>query len=207
VKNTLAVVQGLAHQTFRAVPGAESAVQTYKARLQALAAAHGLLTESSWSPAQVSQIVELTVGAAFGSTDDRLILEGPDFLLNPEVALALTMIVHELTTNAIKYGAFSNDEGKVTLEWTVSRSQDDGDACDRFALTWRETGGPPVSPPGDGGFGMRLIRSGISSKRGTHVDVRFEPEGLVCDLEVMLECGADRNAGPGGGISSPAMPD
>ena len=207
VKNTLAVVQGLAHQTFRAVPGAEAAIGTYKARLQALAAAHGLLTESSWSPAQVRQIVDLTVGAAFGPTDGRLVLEGPDYLLNPEVALALTMIVHELTTNAIKYGAFSNDQGQVTVSWTISATEDSGDTCDTLALTWRETGGPPVSPPERGGFGMRLIRSGISSKRGTHVDLHFEPEGLVCELEVMLECGAARDATLGGGISSPVVPD
>ncbi|MAL00386.1 MAG: histidine kinase, partial [Citromicrobium sp.] len=107
VKNTLAVVQSLAQQTFRDVPDSARAMAIYKARLHALAAAHGLLTESSWSPASVRQIVELTTSAAFGSLDGRVVLEGPNYLLNPEVALALTMIVHELTTNAIKYGALS----------------------------------------------------------------------------------------------------
>ena len=198
VKNTLAVVQSLAQQTFRNVPNSAPAMAIYKARLHALAAAHGLLTESSWSPASVREIVELTVGAAFGSLDDRVELEGPDYLLNPEVALALTMIVHELTTNAIKYGALSNDEGRVHIGWSVDS---DGE-CEKLSFVWQERGGPEVHEPEHEGFGTRLIRSGITSKRGSKVDMRYEPAGLVCRLEVTLECGARRD----GGISSPVVP-
>ena len=202
VKNTLAVVQSLAQQTFRNVPDSAPAMATFKARLHALAAAHGLLTESSWSPASVREILELTVGAAFGALKDRVVLDGPDFLLNPEVALAMTMIVHELTTNAIKYGALSEDAGKVHVGWSVNA----GDDCDVLALTWRERGGPPVaSAPGEG-FGTRLIRTGITSKRGTKVDLRFEPEGVVCALEVMLESGAHHEPSAEGPISSPVIP-
>ncbi|GAB5349992.1 sensor histidine kinase [Alteriqipengyuania sp. 357] len=193
VKNTLAVVQGLAQQTFRGLEGAGDTVATYKARLQALAAAHGLLTESNWSPARVGTIVELTVEAAFGPPEDRLRLEGPDFLLAPEVALALTMILHELTTNAIKYGALSNDAGVVTVSWTIARKTDctpedcgPGD-CDVLKLEWRETGGPPVEAPSHEGFGSKLIRRGISSKRGTRVDLRHESDGVVCTIEANLE--------------------
>ena len=198
VKNTLAVVQSLAQQTFRDVPDSQAAMATYKARLHALATAHGMLTESSWRPASVQEIVRLTVGAAFGETDGRLVLRGPDFLLDPEVALALTMIVHELTTNAIKYGALSNDTGQVLVEWSI----DAGEECDVLSFGWRESGGPEVSPPQRQGFGTRLIRSGITSKRGTKVDLSYEPAGVECDLEVSLECGARR----GGGISSPVVP-
>lgn len=203
VKNTLAVVQSIAQQTFRTVPDSAPAMATFKARLHALAAAHGLLTESSWSPASVREIVELTVGATFGSLDDRVLLDGPDFLLNPEVALALTMILHELTTNAIKYGALSDAAGRVDIDWSVSERDD----CDVLSLTWHERGGPQVAPAPGEGFGSRLIRSGITSKHGTSVDLRFEPEGVVCALEVMLECGASHAPGEKGGISSPAMPD
>ncbi|MEL7683666.1 HWE histidine kinase domain-containing protein [Citromicrobium bathyomarinum] len=202
VKNTLAVVQSIAQQTFRAVPDSAPAMATFKARLHALAAAHGLLTESSWSPASVREIVELTVGATFGPLDDRVPLNGPDFLLNPEVALALTMIVHELTTNAIKYGALSDDAGRVHIDWSVNARED----CDVLSLTWRERGGPPVTAPSSEGFGTRLIRTGITSKRGTAVDLRFEPEGVVCALEVMLECGAHHEPSAEGPISSPSMP-
>lgn len=202
VKNTLAVVQSIAQQTFRTVPDSAPAMATFKARLHALAAAHGLLTESSWSPASVREIVELTVGATFGSLDDRVLLDGPDFLLNPEVALALTMIVHELTTNAIKYGALSDDAGRVHVDWSVNAGED----CDVLSLTWRERGGPPVAHAPREGFGTRLIRTGITSKRGTSVDLRFEPEGVVCALEVMLECGAHHEPSAEGPISSPSMP-
>ena len=194
VKNTLAVVQSLAQQTFRDVPDSARAMAIYKARLHALAAAHGLLTESSWSPASVREIVDLTVGAAFGATDGRVALEGPDYLLNPEVALALTMIVHELTTNAIKYGALSNEAGQVQVDWSV----DPGEDCETLTFLWQERGGPEVHEPESEGFGTRLIRSGITSKRGTTVDVRYDPAGLACRLEVALECGARRD----GGISS-----
>jgi len=183
VKNTLAVVQGLAQQTFRNVPDSQPAMQTYKARLQALAAAHGLLTESNWSPAKVRDILSLTIEAAFGPMDDRVELAGPDFLLSPDTALGLNMIVHELATNAIKYGALSNDIGMVTVEWSIEPAADH----DELRLTWRERGGPAVVEPAQRGFGTRLIGSGISSRRGTHVEMSFEPEGLVCVLQVSLE--------------------
>ncbi|HCM49389.1 MAG TPA: histidine kinase, partial [Microbacterium sp.] len=183
VKNTLAVVQGLAQQTFRDVAGADAAIATYKARLQALAAAHGLLTESSWSPARVRDVLALTIEAAFGSFEARVRLEGPDFLLSPEVALALTMIVHELTTNAIKYGALSNERGWVDVSWTVEPRE----GCDRLTLTWQESGGPKVEEPTRNGFGTKLIQSGITSKRGTKVDLDYRPEGLTCVLEANLE--------------------
>jgi len=206
VKNTLAVVQGLAQQTFRNVEGVAGPMATYKARLHALAAAHGLLTASNWSPAKVADLVALTVDAAAGENRQRVDLRGPDFELGPEAALALTMILHELTTNAIKYGALSNESGRVTVGWAVTEEHIVGEVCDRFALTWSEAGGPEVSPPDRPGFGTRLIRSGISSKRGSQVDLRYEPEGVVCELQVTLECGKDRRGAPGR-LSSRARPD
>ncbi len=195
VKNTLAVVQGLAQQTFRGIDAAQGAMATYKARLQALAAAHGLLTESSWSPAKVSDIVLLTVEAGAGADVARVKLDGPGFLLNPEVALALTMIIHELTTNAIKYGALSNDDGQVRVAWDVAEHEDHY----AFSLTWRERGGPKVSPPGHEGFGSKLIRSGISSRRGKEVEMRYEPDGVVCVLKVLLEKAETDGPLPAGG--------
>jgi len=93
------------------------------------------------------------------------------------------MIVHELATNAIKYGALSNDIGMVTVEWSIEPAADH----DELRLTWRERGGPAVVEPAQRGFGTRLIGSGISSRRGTHVEMSFEPEGLVCVLQVSLE--------------------
>ena len=148
------------------------------------------------------EILDLTIGAASGPLDGRVVLDGEDFLLNPEVALALSLIVHELTTNAIKYGALSNDRGQVQVVWKVAA----GDECDVLSLTWRERGGPPVQPPEREGFGTRLIRAGISSKRGKRVDLRFEPSGLVCELEAMLDRTTDRGLALRSGISSPAVP-
>ena len=192
VKNSLAVVQGLAQQTYRGVPGAEGATGIFKGRLQALAAAHGLLTGSNWSPAEVRDVVLLTVRSAFGEPDARLDLEGPDFLLEPEVALALTMIVHELTTNAMKYGALSNDTGKVNVDWSVAP----GEGCDVLTFRWRESGGPHVTEPDQPGFGTRLIQRGISSRRGSSVELRYDPDGVTCVLETSLERKPEEPAQP-----------
>ena len=131
----------------------------------------------------MNDVLRLTIEAAFGSFEDRVLLEGPDFLLSPEVALALTMIIHELTTNAVKYGALSNQTGTVSVSWTV----EPGEECDALTLTWQERGGPRVEEPSRQGFGTKLINSGITSRRGTTVDIRYEPEGLVCVLEANLE--------------------
>ena len=182
VKNTLAMVQALAKQTFRSIPSSSEAVGIFSARLTALAAAHGLLTEGSWGPTKLRTLLDFTLTASLGELSGRVSLKGPERLLDPETALGLTMIAHELATNAVKYGSLSVDQGKVEVSWSVTTQIDD----ETLHMVWRETGGPRVIEPSRKGFGSRLIESGLNSGGGTAVNMDFLPEGLRCSLEIPL---------------------
>jgi PAS domain S-box-containing protein len=175
VKNTLAVVQGLAHQSFGADVDGRFAV--FSARLMALASAHNLLTAATWESADLHGLVRGSLEATAGDAAHRCALDGPIVTLPPSLAVALAMIVHELSTNAIKYGALSNAEGGVTVTWNSERS---GDGC-VLALDWIESGGPQVAPPQQLGFGTRLIRRGLAGQG--HAELEFRPEGLQCRIE------------------------
>ena len=175
VKNTLAIVQGLAMQSFRQVANSEEARRVFDARLAALAGAHNLLTEQNWSSASLIETIRTSIAATAGASADRVTLSGPDMVLNPQAAVSLAMIVHELTTNAIKYGAFSNADGRVSIEWAVNPDAE-------VRLVWAERGGPPVSPPATKGFGTRLIERGIASDRQSKVSIQFLAGGLRCEI-------------------------
>jgi two-component sensor histidine kinase len=173
VKNMLAVVQSLAHQTLgRAAPG-EMAL--FDGRLQALARAHNLLTERNWSKAALSEVIE-TALRPFAIPTERLRIEGPPVAVAPQTAVNLTLVLHELATNAMKYGALSNGQGGIEIAWTA------GEDLPR-ALTWRERGGPRVEAPRTTGFGTRLIQRGLASELGAKVKLDFDPDGLVCSIE------------------------
>ena len=174
VKNTLAIVQSLAAQSFRQVEGGEDARQTFEARLNALAAAHALLTQRSWEDTSLSDTLVSAIAAATGSDRSRVSLDGPDVPLSPQTAVSLSMIVHELATNAIKYGALSLAGGRVAIDWTVED--------DELRLHWAEAGGPPVTPPAHAGFGTRLIKRGLSVDGRGSVDLKFAPTGVECDI-------------------------
>jgi len=117
-----------------------------------------------------------------GELSPRFVAEGPPVRLGPQAALALSMVLHELSTNALKYGALSSEAGKVEIRWTAPRTSDA-----QMSLVWRESGGPPVAPPARMGFGSRLIQRGLAADlRGSAV-LRFEPDGLVCEMELMAE--------------------
>ena len=175
VKNTLAVVQGLAHQSFGADVDGRFAV--FSARLMALASAHNLLTASTWESADLHGLVRESLEATAGAVAQRCTLDGPTVTLPPSLAVALAMIVHELSTNAIKYGALSNAEGSVTVSWNLKRA---GDGC-VLAFDWIESGGPRVSAPQQLGFGTRLIRRGLAGQG--RAELEFRPEGLHCRIE------------------------
>lgn len=181
VKNTLALVQGLAQQSFTPDGDVKAGRAVFDARLRALASAHNLLTQESWSAASITQIVIQSVEAAVGPAVGRITLHGPDFRLPPQFALALAMIVHELCTNATKYGALANDAGTVAVTWNFSDT--DGRT---FVLEWKETGGPPVELPSARGFGTRLIARGISGAGVEDVALSFEPDGLRYTLQAEL---------------------
>lgn len=178
VKNTLAIVQGLAIQSFRRIANSEEAQRTFSSRLNALAAAHSLLTDRSWEAARLEDTLRRSVEATAGQDTDRVHFQGPDVTLRPQVAVAVAMIVHELSTNAIKYGALSRDSGMVQVTWDIDQRED----RQLIRIEWIESGGPRVEKPNRQGFGTRLIERGLAAEKGSSVVVDFAPEGLRCTI-------------------------
>jgi two-component sensor histidine kinase len=176
VKNTLFTVQSLARQSLGR-PADSPGLQAFNERLMALARAHDLLTQSVWEGADLKEILEETLEPYL----DRTVLAGPSAALTPNAALALSMVFHELGTNAVKYGALSVPEGSVTVVWHV-----DPGALHRLTLHWEERGGPPVSPPARKGFGSRLIAASLKSDLAGEARVDYRPSGLVCVLTLSL---------------------
>jgi two-component sensor histidine kinase/PAS domain-containing protein len=182
VKNTLAIVQGLAQQSFRAEGPTDAARQAFDARLGALAAAHSLLTRKNWETAVLSEIIADSVRATTGALSTRVSLAGPEVVLRPQTAVSLAMAVHELSTNAIKHGALSNESGTVTVLWQVGA----GEGPPTLRLEWTEIDGPPVAAPTTRGFGIRMIERGLAAElRGT-VTLDFSPSGLRCTIDAPL---------------------
>jgi PAS domain S-box-containing protein len=181
VKNTLALVQGLALQSFKSGRDMGEAREAFQQRLAALAAAHDLLTRESWEGATLDELMREALGLYDGG-EERISWEGPPARLNPKAAVSLVMALHELCTNAAKYGALSVPEGRVTLHWSVEG--------DRLHLEWRERGGPPVSVPERRGFGFRMIERALAADMAGGARLDFEPEGLVCRIDATLDQGA-----------------
>jgi two-component sensor histidine kinase len=146
--------------------------------LNALAAAHSLLTQRSWDEPSIRDLVASAVGAAAGADRARVTLDGPDIALSPQTAVSMSMILHELTTNAIKYGALSVPAGGVAIDWRMEGSG--GDA--QLHLKWVEHDGPPVTAPATAGFGTRLIRRGLSVDGRGSVELAFLPGGVECSI-------------------------
>ncbi|WP_394270657.1 sensor histidine kinase [Qipengyuania sp.] len=176
VKNSLAVVQGLALQSFRD-DRANPSLQVFSERLSALAGAHNLLTEKRWESADLKDIVTASLVATAGTERSRYSLDGPQIELRSQPALALSMIIHELSTNAVKYGAFSTEEGSVAITWSVARD----DKGRHLTLDWEESGGPPVIQPDRRGFGSRLIARGLGTP-GSLAEMTYHPAGLHCRI-------------------------
>ncbi len=177
VKNTLAIVQALAQQTFRGLSEAAGPARAFESRLGALAAAHNLLTEANWERTSLEQVAAQTV-AATCPRPERVRIAGPYVLLDPKKAVTLALAFHELSTNAIKHGALSTEAGTVDLVWTVADTPDRG-----LRLTWRERGGPTVSPPRRRGFGTRMIEQALAQELDGTVTLGFDPDGLTCTIE------------------------
>ena len=177
LKNMLTMVQAIASQTLRNVTDRD-AVYAFERRLMALSAAHDALLQMSWTQADL-QTIAATVIDAIGFSD-RVDMSGPTVALGPRAALSFSLIVHELLTNACKYGALSNDHGEVSLTWGILNGQE----SDLLSIQWRERGGPPVVPPTRRGFGSKLINIGLVGTGG--VDVRYEPSGLAADLHASM---------------------
>lgn len=177
LKNMLTMVQAIASQTLRSASDRES-VYAFERRLMALSAAHDALLQNSWAQADLKSIAT-TVVEAIGFTD-RVKMDGPPVALGARAALSFSLIVHELLTNACKYGSLTGDVGDVALTWEIRT--DDGD--DRLMIKWRERGGPPVTPPTRRGFGSKLISIGLAGTGG--VDLRYDPGGFAADLQAPM---------------------
>ena len=178
LKNNFAMIQAIALQTLRPVPD-QAPVQTFIKRLHALAAAHDVLLQQKWSASDINAVVQSVLQAL--SDMHRFAITGPHIELGPRATLALSLVLHELTTNAIKYGSLSAEDGHVALSWQVDR--DAGDPC--FVLTWRETGGPPVTHPVQNGFGTKLIRMGLVGTGG--VTLHYGEMGLEAAFKAPLD--------------------
>lgn len=177
VKNTLAIVQGIAWQSFRTGGVPETVREAFEGRLTALAAAHDVLTRQNWEAGSILHIVAEAT-APHHAGDGRLTAEGPSVDLEPKTAVALALAMHELATNAVKYGALSTPGGRVEVRWTADGGM--------LRLTWRESGGPPVAPAAQRGFGARLLEHGLAAELGGEVTLDFRPEGLICRVEAAL---------------------
>jgi two-component sensor histidine kinase len=181
VKNTLSMMQAIAAQTFRDGEDLAGAHATFSARVMALGRANDLLTAENWEGASLKDVIARTA-AAHSSDGDRFIIKGPVVRLSPKTAMAVSMALHELATNAIKYGALSSPSGMVEVRWTLTPEA----AGERLTLTWREMGGPPVAIPARRGFGTRLIERGLAAELDGQVQVLFEPTGVICVVEVSM---------------------
>jgi PAS domain S-box-containing protein len=179
VKNTLATIQALASQTLKQTSPDEKAA--FIDRLHALSDAHDLLIRNEWDTIGIIALARQSLFPFAGGDVGRISLEGPDTDLSANKALILTMVFHELGTNAVKYGALSVDAGRVDLRWSLHAAGD----RPLLRLSWRESGGPPVVAPSHRGFGSRMIASALQGKEGS---VRFDyrDTGLETQLELRL---------------------
>ncbi|MGZ6243930.1 MAG: PAS domain S-box protein [Candidatus Binataceae bacterium] len=180
VKNSLAIVQSIAHQSLKRADVAGDVRDSFMARLSALAAAHDVLTQRNWESINLRELVQATMTAF--SHASRITVDGPDLRLRAQTAVSVSLAIHELATNAAKYGALSNERGSVSIVWSTTGRGDEA----RLNFVWREADGPVVAPPSRRGFGSRMIESALASDLGGTVTMDFAPTGLVCTVEAPL---------------------
>ncbi|CAN5733446.1 hypothetical protein BH10PSE6_BH10PSE6_50820 [soil metagenome] len=177
VKNTLTMVQAIAAQTFKDAD--LPARRDFEQRLLTLSSVHSLLTDENWDSAELHDVVRASLRPHLIGARIRLDFSGPPLRLKPKSAVAVSMALHELGTNALKYGALSSEAGRVALDWTTEDH--------RFRLEWRESGGPAVRPPSRTGFGSRMIERGLSAELRGEVKIDYRPTGVVCTIDSPLD--------------------
>jgi two-component sensor histidine kinase len=181
VKNTLAILQAIAVQTFRSASKTER--EKFEGRLGALAEAHNLLSKEKWQGSDLQDVVNRVLQPYRLNNPERMRMFGPPVPLSPRLAVVLSMIVHEIATNAAKYGALSNDTGTVALDWEVITEA----SKPKLRLIWTEAGGPLVTAPVQRGFGSRLIERSARDQLGGEATVDFLPRGVVYTVTCALE--------------------
>lgn len=182
VKNTLALVQSISSRTLSSEDTLEGYQVAFSGRLQALSATHNLLATRSWNDLQLEDLLAAELAPYIEKGAGRVVSEGLDVAIVPRAAVALGLILHELTTNAVKYGALSNSTGIVSLN-ALPR---DGDGAP-FVMEWRETGGPSVSAPTRRGFGRTVISRSLQYSPHGKADLTFDPAGVICRISLPPE--------------------
>ncbi|MGD9693313.1 MAG: PAS domain-containing protein [Phycisphaerales bacterium] len=183
VKNNLAAILSLADATARASTTLDDFRSAFNGRLRALARTHALLARSRWSGVRIGDLVGETLAPYSDPMGPRVDTDGPNALLPPRAAAPLCMALHELATNAIKYGSLTVSSGVVTVQWSITGDENAPDSLD---LTWTERGGPPVAPPTRRGFGATLITDAISHELGGNAVITMDTDGLVCRITTPL---------------------
>jgi two-component sensor histidine kinase len=198
VKNTLATVSAVVSHTRQGSRSVRDFAAALEGRLRSMAATHELLGARWWQGVSLTELVrrELAPYAARNNTE----LSGPEVVLRTEAGQAMAMVLHELATNAAKYGALSTKKGRVSIQW--DRRLNGGPRTD-LMLEWHEIGGPPVSAPGNPNYGTSTIRDLIPYEFGGTVDLVFAPEGVRCRLKLPAEWLSD-GVDPGSGVIADA---
>jgi PAS domain S-box-containing protein len=176
-KNLLAVAQATVHLAQGDSPAAVKAA--IEGRLRALASAHTLLAQSRWAGADLHTLVVEELAPHTRADESRVETLGENVMLKPDQAQAMAVALHELATNAVKYGALSVAAGCVKIEWGLRPGN-------RLSVRWVETGGPPVLPPGRNGFGMQVMARMIRDQLGGKIDFDWRPQGIICDIAMPL---------------------
>ena len=183
VKNTLATVQAVVGATARSTSNIDEFYEAFVGRIVSLANTHSLLTEAVWQTAPLREIIEKELSPYRDDSEERVVIEGPPVELPSEVAVPIGMAIHELTTNATKYGALSVSTGRVAIRWTAEPDLEGT----RLKLTWTESGGPKVTPPKKQGFGSRLLHRVLTTQLHAHVDMSYERSGLKVSIDAVLK--------------------
>jgi PAS domain S-box-containing protein len=182
VKNTLSTVQAITRQALRANDDPKVVGESIESRIFALSRSHDLLTHHNWESAGLHDLIVAALepfGVANGRAE-RFKVEGANTRLTPKATLALGIALHELATNAVKFGAFSNDIGTIRINWQIEMRPDG----ERLILTWREENGPAVAPPTRTGFGSQVIERGLAHELKAKVRLDYLPGGLVCTIDL-----------------------
>jgi PAS domain S-box-containing protein len=183
VRNTLAIIQAIAAQTLREAPEPAAFNAAFSARLAALARAHSLLTRELWQGAALGEIVASALAPFGGDGPEAIRIEGPPVVIKPNAALTLSLVLHELATNAAKHGALTSPHGQVSVAWRRTDEQAGQPPC--VELVWGERGGPSVAPPTKQGFGSRLIAAS-AEQLGGEVAMRYETAGFQARFRFSL---------------------
>jgi PAS domain S-box-containing protein len=189
VKNTLATVLSLARQTARTAASPKLFQERLQGRLIALSEGHDQLTRGSWERADLGEVLEAALSPYRDDASDRILVEGEPVELHPRSALNLTMVFHELITNAAKYGSLSEAGGKLAIHWHVDQVPEGR----ILKLVWQESGGPKVEAPVRRGFGTKMVERSVPAELGGTANVEFREEGLRCELTIPLVKAGERS--------------